>query len=151
MDISKVKIAASSIATKEALDEFSANKLLQDVRDQLLTALNDDLGMMQARVMSDSGDYFTYLELDIPNDTSPDDAHRVLMGRYYESGEYGPDSYILSVRGITKDGEFWEIPFMGDSPSGTKLSHWLGVRVKHGQAVASPEEVWTPASLMTFK
>lgn len=151
MNINKVKIAAASISINEALDEFAANTLLQDIRDALLNALNNDLGMMQARVMSDAGDYFTYLELDLPKGTAPDDAHRALMEQYYDSGEYGPDSYILSVRGITPDGKFWEIPFKGDIPSSTKLNSWLGVKVQPGTHVSGPDEVWTSISLMRIR
>lgn len=149
MDINKIKIIAASIGS-DNLDEFSANLVLNSIKHNLLEAVGGNLQLIQARVLCDAGDYFQYLELDLPPGTEPIRAHEVLMGRYYESGEYGPDSYIMSVRGITQDGEFWEVPFVGDLPL-TKINRWLGVKVQSGALVSGPNEVWDAISLIRIR
>lgn len=148
INVAALKSAAASIAG--SYDEFSANAALTELRRAITEAVGGSLEMQQARVLCDRGDYFEYLILDVPPETKAEELHQALIRLYYASGEYGPDSLVLSLRGITPEGEMFEIPFYGDTP-GRRVTGWLATQISEGSEAWGPADVWTDVSLRRIK
>lgn len=149
INVAALKAAAASIVAG-SYDEFSANLELAELRKTITEAVGGSLEMRQARVLLDRGDAFEYCILDVPDETEVEELHSKLLDLYYESGKYGPDSWVLSLRGITPEGEFYEIPFSGDNPL-TKVGRWLTTKITEGSLAWGPGDVWTDVSLRRIK
>lgn len=145
INVAALKAAAASIQSGN-YDEFSANMALSELRRTITEAVGGSLELKQARVLCDRGDCFEYLILDVPAETQVEELHRKLLDLYYESGEYGPDSSVLSLRGITPEGEMFEVPFCGDNP-GRRVTGWLSTKIAVGSEAWGPSDVWTDVSL----